>query len=466
MITIDKLPDEVLLAIFDFYVDKDSFKRKEVETWQSLVHVCRRWRSVVFGSPRRLNLRLVCQAETSVRDRLDVWPPLPLVVWDSLSEEEHVDNIVAVLERSDRVCQIDLGLIYGISSWVVVLTPMQKTFPELTDLVLYSHCPMATFLPNSFLGGSAPRLRKLRLDGVSFPGLPNLLLSAAHLVKIQLHNIHYFSHFSPDEWVTVFSTLTSLRLLSLNFLSPRSRSDQKSRCPPTRSLLPNLDTLQYEGVSEYLDNLVAHIDAPGLKNLVINFDEDILDASQITQFIGRTPAFEALKKAHVPLDGAGVKLSSETSGYRGLEVNFLCVDLFWQLSSLKRFCTSCLPLSALEDLYISENIYPRPIWADDAENILWPELLHPFTSVKNLYLSEDIVPRIPPTLQELVVDSTTEVLPMAQNIFLGGLQPRRPIPEGIEKLIAARQLSGQPVTVSTIPLRERDSMPGWVVDFK
>ena len=69
-ISIDILPDEVLLAIFDFFIYRDvgfifipfvhraTFEDAMV-AWQSLVHVCRRWRGIVFGSPRRLGLRLV-----------------------------------------------------------------------------------------------------------------------------------------------------------------------------------------------------------------------------------------------------------------------------------------------------------------------------------------------------------------------------------------------------------------------
>ena len=41
------LPDLPLLGIFHFYVDKGEC--------YALVHVCRKWRNVVFGSPRRLN---------------------------------------------------------------------------------------------------------------------------------------------------------------------------------------------------------------------------------------------------------------------------------------------------------------------------------------------------------------------------------------------------------------------------
>jgi hypothetical protein len=51
-------------------------EKLNVEEWQSLVHVCRRWRSLVLGSPRRLNLRLYCTPETPAKDTLDVWASL------------------------------------------------------------------------------------------------------------------------------------------------------------------------------------------------------------------------------------------------------------------------------------------------------------------------------------------------------------------------------------------------------
>ena len=68
---------------------------------------------------------------------------------------------------------------------------MQEPFQELTDLVLKSNSiPEKVLpLPDSFLSGSAPRLRNLLLLGVPFPGLPKLLLTATHLVNIQLHHI-------------------------------------------------------------------------------------------------------------------------------------------------------------------------------------------------------------------------------------------------------------------------------------
>jgi hypothetical protein len=59
-------------------------------------------------------------------------------------------------------------------------------------------------------------------------------------------------------------------------------------------------------------------------------------------------------------------------------------------------------------------------------------------------------------VQELVGESTTEVLPIMQNIFLERSRPRRPVPESIKEFVAAQQLSGRPITVSTIPSRRFD----------
>jgi F-box-like len=112
--TIDVLPDVVLLEMFDYYanqVREEDSPDVTVESWRRLVHVCRNWRSVVSGSPRRLNLRLLCAPETPVRKTLAVWPYLPIFIQQrqyGLPGGGDSDNIVAALEHNDRVCEIDL----------------------------------------------------------------------------------------------------------------------------------------------------------------------------------------------------------------------------------------------------------------------------------------------------------------------------------------------------------------------
>ena len=446
VVSIDMLPDNVLLEIFDFVEDmeEDEGEFWKLDAWQALVHVCRRWRSVVFGSPRRLKLKLACTNKTPARATLDVWPALPLV-FDGGTV--NVDNIIGLLECSDRINQISLS---G-ANWEDILEAMEVPFPELTFLWLEHSYESEPLLPlsDSFLGGSAPRLRYLSLNRIPFPGLPKLLLSATHLTDLHLFNIPHSGYISPETMVACLSLLTNLRVLFLQFQSPQSRPDRESRRPPpsTRTVLPALTHFWFRGVCEYLEDLVARIDAPRLNFFHTTFFNDIdFDVPQFTQFISRTPTMEAFDKATVYLwdGGATIELSSNTFDGRRLEVGISCGMVDWQLSFLEQVCTSSLPpLSVLDDLYITND---RPL-GDDIDNLSWLEL-HPFATVKNLYLSEAIAPHIVSALQELVAGRVTDVLLNLQNIFVRNLQPSGPVQEDIGKFIAARQLAGHPITVS------------------
>jgi hypothetical protein len=68
-------------------------------------------------------------------------------------------------------------------------------------------------IPDSFLGGSTPRLQYLSLDNIPFPGLPNLLLSAIHLTNLFLVDIPLSGYFLPEAMLTALSALTSLEEL-------------------------------------------------------------------------------------------------------------------------------------------------------------------------------------------------------------------------------------------------------------
>jgi hypothetical protein len=65
--------------------------------------------------------------------------------------------------------------------------------------------------------------------------------------------------------VTYLSALKRLESLGLEFESPRSRPYLENRRPPlTRALLPVLHQMSFNGVSDYLEDLMARIDAPQL----------------------------------------------------------------------------------------------------------------------------------------------------------------------------------------------------------
>jgi hypothetical protein len=413
--SIDKLPDELLLAIFEFCDVRDGIKYKLDEAWQALVHVCRRWRSIVFGSPRRLKLRLVYTP--GKRDLLDIWPPLHLIIPDTNLTSD-VDNIVPALKHRDRVDEIDLQNINDSSSLEKYLAVMQEPFPDLTDLVFqFTSDQEIAPLADSFLGGFAPRLRFFQLRAVPFPGLPKLLLSATHLVDLNLRGIPHSGYISPETMATTLSTLTRLESLILKFQCFRSRPDRASRRPPppTRTVLLVLTDFCFKGASEYLDDLASQIDAPRLNNVTIEFfKQAVLDTPQFIQFISRTPAWEPLEKAQIIFspDAAGVNLSSN----RGAEVSvkFPYGDLDWQVSSLEQVFASCLPpLSTLTDLYIYDQL-SKPEWQDNYENIHWSGLLLPFTAVEWIFLSEAIAPYIVPYIGL----GPIVVLPILKHLFV------------------------------------------------
>ena len=459
MTTIDSLPDDVLLSIFKSHKShKHDYLPTELDgAWRSLVHVCRRWRSVVFGSPGHLDLRLVCTTRTPVRHALDIWPSLPLTIFYDGDSTGSVDNIIAGLERTDRVREVYL---FGQASSdsEIILAAMQQPFPELRVLWvdLDDQSGTVPFVPDSVLGGSAPRLEFLELDKVLFPGLLKLLLSATHLVNLHLFEIPHSGYISPDAMVTTLSMLTNLSRLTLTFESPRSCPDRASRrpSPSTRPVFSALSSFQFGGVSEYLEDLVARIDAPQLSNLYITFFNDIVfDTPRLIQFMGRTSVARELEKARITFWDRGAEVSflrRSGYGYVRFHVKIPCRGSDWQVSSLEQVCTSCLlPFSKLEDLYIHKNPHYQELdWKDNIENGLLLELLQPFTAVKNLYLSEEFATRFAPALQELVGDRTTEVLPALLNIYLEGFESSGPVKEGIRQLVAARQVASYPITVS------------------
>jgi hypothetical protein len=374
---------------------------------------------------------------------------LPIIV-QAISPEESLDNIIAVLEHCDRVLSIEFKDISNLEL-EKLFAAMQEPFPRLTYMRLWSYGDVV--LRDSFMDGSAPRLRFLELNGVPFPGLPKLLLSATHLVGLFLNRIPRSGYISPEAMVTALSALTSLESFILEFQFPRSYPGRATQRPPllTRSVLSTPTYFHFKGDSEYLDDLVALIDTPLLSDLEITFfNQIVFDTPQLIQFICRTPRLKALDEGSVTFKGsaARVGLSSLTPGPGKLHVNISCRGLDWQVSSVEQVCTSCLPpLFTIEELYITEDISWRAHRQDNIENALWLELLHPFSAVKNLHLSEELALHIGPALQELVGGGATEVLPALQNIFLQGLLPSGRVQEGIRQFVATRQVTS-PIAVS------------------
>lgn len=452
-VTIDILPDDAIIEVFSFYVDLNA---QGENAWQTLVHVCRRWRYIVFRSPRRLDLRLVCTPRTAVRKLLDVWPTMPIIIrnsGDATLLAEGADNVMAALEHNHRVCQIDLfDVPNSLLERFAVLPGLLKPFPVLRDLELWTNDPSAQALPETFLSGCAPRLRSLYLNGIPFPALPRLLLSASGLVELTIQDIPDSGYILPETIAACLAALTRLKSLELDFRSPQSRPDQASRRPPppTRAVLPALTSLSFFGVSEYLEDIVARINCPLLDYVWITFFfQPVFDTPQLHQFISRTEMLNSRNLAEVIFYDHSVTVtfySQKRTDRPGLVLRIPCTWSDSQLPSMAQVCRSSFPpFSTLEHL----EIHNHRNWQDHivGNGTHWLELLRPYTAVKNLFLRKGIPVHVAPALQELAEGRVTGVLPALQNLFVAGLEPRGSVQGTIRQFVGARLLSGHPVTL-------------------
>lgn len=277
--TIDTLTNEALLNIFTY-----CRKRHDdllLGKGRALIDVCRRWRHIVFASPRQLDLQLSCNSKTPTRTSLDIWPPCPISVDYGCPDEENEEgeeNIVAGLERSDRVIDVRLSDLTrpALKKFTAVMT---VPFPALKELRLSSLDEIGLFLPATFLGEFAPSLQLFSLDGIAFRTIRRLLSSAHHLVDLHLTDIPINCHVPPHTMVACLSASPHLDCAAISFRPDRPiipYHGPNSRPPTTRTILPSLTYFDFEGDLKYMEDLVSRIDAPWLRRLLVRlFDEAV-----------------------------------------------------------------------------------------------------------------------------------------------------------------------------------------------
>ena len=299
-ITIDILPDDVLLEIFDWCRmghDPDQSPFSPIWIWHGLVHVCQRWRQLVFGSPRRLDLQIFCTNGTPVMENLDFWPPLPIAIHYTDQEaftDGDEDSLFTALKHPDRVRHIHLCL--SCDELSEVFAVMKQPFPELTHLWLSSNGPDEPVLPGKFLGGSAPRLQYLGLEYMFFPAPPTLLSTFKYLEELYLDK----TSISPEAMVSCLAALPRLKFLFVGVLWNHRRS---SLPPVTRTSLPALTTFGFQGANTYLEDVISRIDSPHLRQIVIDQVNELLDSQVVQLFnfidLSRDPEMRLFKYADV-----------------------------------------------------------------------------------------------------------------------------------------------------------------------
>ena len=456
-VTIDRLPDNVLLEIFHFYKDDFLNLPRPVSVtwrWKTMIQVCRRWRNIIFGSPRRLDLRLICTNTTPARTSLGIWPPFPIVAFcdnlPSAVDEKGLSNLIAASEHCDRISGVYIVNTNGPALEKIVAV-LEKPFPTLTDFQLGSFGESVPVFPETFSGGSAPHLRSLFLSGIPFSTSHKFILSITQVEYLYLLNIPNSGYITPEAVVTFLAALSNLKNLYIGFRSPPPRPIQINRPPLTRVILPALRVLYFSGVSEYFEDIVARIDTPLLDWLhVVFFMDLIFHIPQFHYFIYRTKSPGSHSQAYMEVSSTAIKIMFGPPS--GFELEVRCERLDWQLSSISQIFSEQLPLlSRVERFELCENpalAFTMRKTDPDMDPSLWLDLFHLFTSVQSLYLSETLVPPVAAALQELDEGGTSiESLPALQSLFLEGLQPVGPVQKAIQSFADSRRLSGHPVII-------------------
>ncbi|KAH9037721.1 hypothetical protein EDB84DRAFT_1130057 [Lactarius hengduanensis] len=478
--TIDVLPDNAFLEIFDFCLREPITTQNRMQVfqrmkkWQILVQVCQRWRRTIFASPQRLDLHLSCSYGTPVRQNLGFWPAtLPLTidypgridfVYDMGLAPEDEDNVLAALRHASRVHRIDILASGPLLKCMV--TVMQKPFPALIHLDLNWDTKVlpargAPILPDGrFLGGTAPRLQYLRLKCVSFPYLPTFLLSARNLVTLKLKDIYQNGYISPEAMVEGLAVLTRLKTLSISFRSGTSPPDQMGGRPdpPIRIILPALTAFHYIGRCEYLEDFLAQIDTPQLCDLRIEYFKRQIQATpgQLSRFVDRTenlkPDQFSRAKATFFYEDIYVKFDCPQGSHRKARLSLSISGQAWldaQVPCVAHVLCQLVPLFSNVDHLDAhgDHVHSREMGITD-----WLPFFRLFAAVKTLHLSGGVAAYIASALEDAAdpEDMITDVFPVLRLIWLdeAAEDEDEDGPMGsIEQFLSMRQLSDHPVTV-------------------
>ena len=151
VIQIGLLPDDVLLEIFDFYVDMSSGYDGNHR------FMCVDDGGTLFSDHRVASICNSLYTRNARKRHIGCLASL------ASYHSEHsgliklsLSNIITALGQSNRVRQVALYL----AGWQLeeVFAAMQVPFPELIHLQLRSYDKTLPVIPDSFLGESAPRL--------------------------------------------------------------------------------------------------------------------------------------------------------------------------------------------------------------------------------------------------------------------------------------------------------------------
>ena len=467
----DKLPEDVLLEIFDAYRQLYKLQPNYENLWNSrdgwfkLAHVCLLWRRVVLLSSSRLHVHLLfTPRRPSKEPMLRCLPRFPILVdYSAASWTEKEENLaLAAIRHRSRVRRIALRRPCP-CTMARLLKGLSYPFPELESLEIcstYGHCDHALFLPATFLSGSAPCLRQLTLRKVESECLSPLLSSATSLVELALTLRVVYGVPPGASLVANLQRLSCLRRLELK-LSYRVVNLTHYSPPPPASTgdvvpLSKLTDLIFMGHGSYLQMLVVGLAAPSLQHLDAEVGSPNFPISHLCKFICDTECQFIAVRLDFP--HRKLKFSAETSSESDHAQSFrITIPEPVSLEQIGHMLSG--PLSTVEELIVGWDVAPFAQQQLEQGHIQLRGFFNHIRQVKMVQMPSEVALGVAHSFQldsqEPALDLLLPALEQVK-VHLSYVPPIGSnrndqyvsICDTFEPLIAARQQVGRPIRLS------------------
>jgi hypothetical protein len=335
----------------------------------------------VFASYSRLDLGITVGPKKPGHIKTILSGPLPIFI-DYTSHRDTTGSALWRLRAILRHCHDrvrEIAFEGARADFDKFLKMTQRDFPVLKSLILQFEYPYEAKLPDTFLRGpdlSDLHLRRISLRHVSLASISGFLLSATAVTDLLLHFDDSFSP-SPASLLTCLQGMPCLCRLDLSMFS--GSPFQPTTTPTGKDMvrLSKLAGLFYAGYGVFLENLVAGLSAPSLRDVGLEFFEDISSFVHLPRFINEIE--EHYHAVHVSFEDLGFGFSLQTQ----LEYNSLCRPGFKLVPIFGDVPKSVIRMSGMLSTRLTTVEELRVTFIRGAHaSIPWRELLQHFPSVK------------------------------------------------------------------------------------
>ena len=451
--TINHLPDEILLEIFDYYrqsFDPYDHHWRENYAWLNLTHACRKWRGVMVASSSRLDLGVTVGPQKPDHVKTILSGPLPIFfdyrsMYGDMTGRAIWRMRAALEHHHDRVREIAFG---GASTNFdkFFKATSKRAFPMLESLIL---CGWKPEVPDTFLGGpdlSDLHLRRLKLSGFSLETISRLLSSATSLTDLSL-DINTVSP-SPEASLLAFlQGMRHLRSLNLSILLCPLDSQSPLSTSGDIVLISQLTHFRYVGHSIFFNAFLARLSTPSLQDVNIRF----IDWTWPPPIVYLPQTINVIEEHYHVAEVAFLGLEFRLLLLTASEYIRHCKPRFELSLSLEYFPRSIMQVSGALSTRLTTVEELRIVFGNECYwigNVPWHNFYQQFPSVKVLRMEGAYAYCIARTLnQDHGEPGDLVLLPALEEIKLGNESQL----VAFGSFVTTRQQAGRPVKVILSP---------------